>query len=167
MDSNIVEIRGYVPGDIGWVTQLHGTYYNQYWGLSLNFEAEVARELSEFLLQFDATRDGFWIAVVNDEIVGSIALDGRQLNEDGARLRWFIVAPQIQGAGIGKRLMQTAIDFCLQARFAQAYLWTFAGLMTARRLYDQFGFVLDEEYSDELWGRSIMHQKLKRSLCTN
>ena len=34
--------KGYVPGAIGKVVELHGTYYAQHWGFGLFFEAKVA-----------------------------------------------------------------------------------------------------------------------------
>ena len=126
LNNNKVEIRGYVPGAIGRITELHATYYSKHWGLKLNFEAEIATELSKFLLRFDETHDGIWIAVLDGNIVGSIAIDGN--NDRGARLRWFIVSPKSQGCGIGQLLMQKAIDFCIKANLSRVYLWTFAGL---------------------------------------
>lgn len=164
ININTVEIRGYVPGVIGRITELHATYYSKHWGLDLNFEAEVATGLSEFLLRFDETHDGIWIAVLDGNIVGSIAIDGSKANDEGARLRWFIVSPKSQGCGIGQLLMHLAIDFCRKANLGRVYLCTFAGLTAARHLYEKFGFVLDEEYVDSRWGNSVTHQKFKLNL---
>lgn len=95
--------------------------------------------------------------------MGAVAIDG-QSKEEGARLRWFIVAPDYRGLGIGQLLMQQAIDFCHRANFSQVYLWTFAGLTAARRLYDHFGFVLQEEHTDAHWGARVTHQKFALQL---
>lgn len=159
-----VDIKGYIPGAIGRITQLHATYYSLNWGLDLNFEVEVATELSEFLLRFDPTSDGFWTAVLHGTIVGAIAIDGSKASHEGARLRFFIVSPECQSCGIGRLLMQRAADFCRDTGFTQVYLWTFAGLVTARNLYEKFRFVLDEEYVDNRWGNSVTHQKFKLNL---
>ena len=56
-------IKGYRPGAIGRVAQLHGEYYHRHWGFGLFFEAKVATELAAFLSRCDETRDGFWTAV--------------------------------------------------------------------------------------------------------
>lgn len=161
---NQVKLTGYTAGAIGRITELHATYYSQYWQLGLAFEAEVATELSAFLLRFNPKRDGFWLAVVNQTIVGSIAIDAcdnqSEDNSDIAvRLRWFIVAPNYQGLGIGQLLMRQAIDFCHQTAVSQVYLWTFAGLTAARQLYDRYGFVLETEHLDNDWGSPVLHQK--------
>src|SRR5262245_58499108 len=71
-----IVVSGYVPGAIGRVTELHGTYYAAHWDLGLFFEAKAATELSALLSRFDTTRDGFWVARDDELIVGAIAIDG-------------------------------------------------------------------------------------------
>ncbi len=163
-DISNVELKGYIPGAIGRITQLHGTYYSQHWGLNLNFETEIAIELSEFLLRFNPTRDGFWTVLLRENIVGAIAIDGSQASNEGARLRWLIVSPDCQGCGLGRLMISQALDFCKNSGFSRVYLWTFAGLRTARHLYEQFGFNLDEEYLDSCWGNPVTRQKFQLNL---
>lgn len=159
-----IEIKGYIPGAIGRITELHAVYYSQNWGLDVKFEAEVATELSEFLLRFDPSCDGIWTAVLNGEIVGAIAIDNSHAKHRSARLRWFIISPECQGCGIGKLLLKKAIDFCQQVQRNQIYLWTFSGLTAARHLYEKLGFVLDDEYTDNSWGNTVVHQKFTLEL---
>lgn len=154
-----LQLTGYRPGAIGRITELHASYYHQQRGWGLAFEAEVATELSEFLQRFDAHRDGFWLASLDSEIVGSIAISGQQAAAREARLRWFIVSPNCRGYGLGRLLMQTAIAFCHRAEFDRVYLWTTTGLDAAHHLYRQFGFVLVEEFVDDHWGRQVVHQR--------
>ena len=92
-----VRLSGYTPGGIGWIAELHARYYHKNWGFGLFFESQVATELSEFLRRFDEGRDGFWLARIEEEIVGSIAIDGVNSDSKGAHLRWFIVSPENQG----------------------------------------------------------------------
>lgn len=151
-------LSGYTPGDIGSITELHGSYYQKHWRLGLFFEAKVATELAEFLLRFDPKHDGFWAARMAGTVVGSIAIDGYAAATHGARLRWFIVDPDHQGYGIGKMLLDAAIAFCHHARFQRVYLTTFAGLDAARHLYEQVGFILVEEREDTHWGSKVLEQ---------
>jgi len=153
-----LRISGYLPGAIGRITELHATYYSERWGFDLNFEAEVSTELAEFLRRFDPTRDGFWVATLDGRIVGSIAIDGSNDPAAGARLRWFILAPECQGRGIGTQLLREAIEFCRSANIHRVYLWTFAGLDAARHLYEEFEFTLREERTDRDWGSTVTHQ---------
>ncbi|MBW1837688.1 MAG: GNAT family N-acetyltransferase, partial [Deltaproteobacteria bacterium] len=82
--------RGYIPGSIGRISELHGTYYHDYWGFGLYFEAKVATGLSEFLQRYDKNSDGIWIATVNGRVEGSVIIDGIHTENEGAHLRWFI-----------------------------------------------------------------------------
>jgi GNAT superfamily N-acetyltransferase len=159
-----VELSGYIPGAIGRIAELHGIYYYKHWGFHLFFESKVAMELSEFLRRFNEAHDGFWVARVEEKIVGSIAIDGVNHNSQGAHLRWFIVAPESQGHGIGKILLEEAVEFCRMKRFSQIYLWTFAGLDPARYLYEKFGFRLSEQQEGNQWGRTVTEQKFELNL---
>jgi GNAT superfamily N-acetyltransferase len=156
-----VELSGYVPGAIGRVAELHGTYYSKHWGFDLFFESKVAIELSEFMRRFNEASDGFWVARMEGKIVGSIAIDGVEHDTQGAHLRWFILAPGNQGHGIGKMLLEEAVKFCQKKKFGRIYLWTFAGLDTARHLYEKFGFRLCEELEGNQWGRTVTEQRFE------
>ena len=153
-----VRITGYVPGAIGRVTELHAAYYSRHAGFGLFFESKVASEMSEFLQRYQETRDGFWVAVAGQDIVGSIAIHGINTQEKGAHLRWFIVAPEYQGQGIGNMLLKKAVAFCRGADFPRVYLWTFEGLDAARHLYEKYGFVLSKEIKGKQWGVLVKEQ---------
>ena len=156
-----VKLSGYIPGAIGRIAELHGTYYHKHWGFGLFFESKVAIELSEFLRRFNEARDGFWVARIDEKIVGAIAIDGINHDSKGAHLRWYIVAAENQGQGIGKRLIKEAMEFCKKKKFARVYLWTFAGLDPARHLYEKFGFKLCEELEGNQWGRTVTEQRFE------
>jgi GNAT superfamily N-acetyltransferase len=159
-----IDIKGYYPGVVGKITELHAVYYFENWGFDVSFETQVGRELSEFVGQFDSDRDGLWVATKNGEFAGAIAIDGQNAFADGARLRWFIVAPERQGSGIGKELIMQAVDFCKRKRFPKIYLWTFEGLNSARNLYESAGFGLCEEDEVNQWGQTINEQKFELEL---
>jgi len=159
-----LEIRGYYPGVVGKITELHAVYYHENWGFDVTFETQVGGELADFVRRLDGNRDALWVATKNEEFAGSIAIDGGDAFDDGARLRWFIVAPQFQGFGIGKHLIRQAVDFCKQKRFPKVFLWTFKGLEDARRLYEGFDFRLCKESRVIQWGKRIMEQKYELKL---
>jgi len=158
--SNI-ELSGYIPGAIGRIAELHGTYYHKHWGFDLFFESKVATELSEFLRRSSEGRDGFWVASIEEKIVGAIAIDGANHDSKGAHLRWFIVAPENQGHGIGKMLLKEAVEFCQKKKFRRVYLWTFSGLDPARHLYERFGFKLCEGRVGNQWGKTVTEQRFE------
>ncbi|BEQ15491.1 GNAT family N-acetyltransferase [Desulfoferula mesophila] len=156
------ELVGYFPGAIGEVTRLHATYYARYWSLDLSFEAQVGRELAEFMERADPARDLFLAAKDDDRLAGCVALDGSF--DEGARLRWFIVDPGWHGRGLGRKLLSRCLEFARQAGHRKVFLWTFAGLDAARRLYEDAGFTLAEEHEVQQWGGRIVEQKFELHL---
>lgn len=162
--SEIAFTNGYVPGVIGRITELHGTYYNKHWSFGLFFEAKAAYEISELFQRFDAQHDGFWAAHADGKIVGSVVIDGKDRAGAGARLRWFILDEAYHGQGIGQHLITLALDFCRNAGMRHVYLTTFAGLDTARYLYERHGFKLVEEAEDSHWGMLVREQKFEVEL---
>jgi len=156
------EIRsGYLPGAIGRIVELHGTYYAAHWGFGAFFEARMARELAEFVSRFDPQRDGLWTAFAAGRIEGSIAIDGSHAGEKGAHLRWFILDESQRGQGTGRHLLEAAVGFCRSSGHRRVTLWTFSGLDAARRLYEHAGFRLAEERRGAQWGREVTEQRFE------
>jgi len=154
-------ISGYIPGSIGRVAELHGTYYHDRWDFGLFFEAMVATDLSGFLSRYDETRDGFWTASMDGRVEGHITIDGIHAEKKGAHLRYFIVSDALRGKGIGSRLINTALAFCKQAGHKRIYLWTFEGLHPARHLYEKAGFSLVEQRTGSQWGTLVNEQRFE------
>lgn len=158
VQRNEAILTGYIPGAIGRMVELHGTYYHQDWGFGLFFEAKVASEMSEFLSRFDPSRDGFWVLCKNGRVEGGIAIDGIQAETAGAHLRWFILSSEVRGRGFGNRLLKEAISFCREKRYIRIYLHTFEGLYPARHLYEKFGFKLTHQAEGTQWGTKVTEQ---------
>ena len=97
-------------------------------------------------------------------VVGAIAIDGRWASSSGAHLRWFVVDDSARGTGAGARLIDEALAFCQRRGFRSVYLWTFAGLDAARRLYERRGFRLVEEIDAETWGARVREQRFVLTL---
>jgi GNAT superfamily N-acetyltransferase len=162
--SDIEIVRGYVPGSIGRVAELHGTYYHDHWGFGLFFEAKVAAELSAFLGRYDEERDGFWTALVEGRVEGSIVIDGVHAESEGAHLRWFIMSDTLRGQGMGHRLINAAIDFCRNKGYKRVYLWSFEGLDAARYPYEKAGFRLVEQRRGTQRGVEVNEQRFELQL---
>jgi len=156
-----IVIDGYRPGALGRVAELHATYYHRQWGFGLFFEAKVASGLAEFLGRMDPEKDSFWGAYLEGRLIGSIVIDCGEDPKKGAHLRWFILDPELQGSGMGRILLDRAMSFCRDKGFHRVYLWTFAGLEAARRLYDQAGFTIREELDNDQWGKVMKEQLME------
>jgi GNAT superfamily N-acetyltransferase len=146
---------------VGKITELHAVYYFENWGFDISFETQVGMELSQFFIDFKDNRDGFRAARVGVEFAGAVAIDGHLRDTEGARLRWFIVQPGLQGRGIGWELLSDSLRFCVDAGHRKVFLLTFKGLDCARTLYERAGFVLSEEHEVKQWGSTILEQKFE------
>jgi DNA-binding MarR family transcriptional regulator/GNAT superfamily N-acetyltransferase len=153
---------GYRAGLIGRCAEMHARYYTRTAGFGALFESRVAAEMAQFIGRIEHPGNAVWAALMGEEIVGTIAIDGEDLGHERAHLRWFIVEDGVRGEGVGKRLLAEAVTFCDRQGFAETELWTFAGLDAAKHLYLACGFTLAEEQPGAQWGRQVMEQRYIR-----
>ena len=158
LDTTAKISRGYQPGAIGRIAELHGTYYAAHWNFGLYFEAKVATELCAFLKAYDPQRDGLWVATLDNRVEGGIVIDGSDTAGRGAHLRWFILSDQLRGQGVGRQLITRAVKFCVTKAYPGIYLWTFEGLDAARHLYERAGFRLVRQRKGVQWGTEVNEQ---------
>ncbi len=162
-----IELDGYRPGCLADIVGLHARYYSKNWGFSLTFETKVASELAEFLQRMDRKKDFFLTAYQNDKAIASISVDVSNGGPKGAHIRWFIVSGEARGSGLGKKLMQKAMDFCHDQNIENIWLTTFAGLDAARALYEHHGFTLTSESDADQWGGGVREQLFEWSSSPN
>ncbi len=137
------------PGDMGTIIYLHGVIYEKEYGFDNTFEPYVAEPLSKFIL-FQSDRERIWIAQNNENIVGSVAIV--KFSEDQAQLRWLLVHPEVRGLGLGKTLVEKAVQFSKIKGYRSIFLWTLDILSVAKKLYQSSGFKKTEENPCRLWG---------------
>jgi len=149
------------PGDIGMVVHLHGTIYAEERGWDYTFDAYVAGPIAEFV-KFRSDGDRIWIVELKegtedeegtDLIVGSVAVVN--FSEEAAQLRWLLLAPEVRGVGLGRRLVEEAVAFSRSAGYKAVFLWTVRDLVAATSLYRSLGFLETEEKTSEIWGDTV------------
>ncbi|WP_058913781.1 bifunctional helix-turn-helix transcriptional regulator/GNAT family N-acetyltransferase [Entomohabitans teleogrylli] len=160
--SPIAIESGYRPGLVGRVVEMHADFYSRYSGFGQFFESQVASGIAEFVGRLDNPGNRIWAALLNGRIVGSVAIDGGDADNDEAHLRWFILDDGCRGGGVGKRLLEQAVAFCDESGFPATHLWTFSGLNAARHLYEAHGFVLTHEAEGNQWGSVVTEQQFTR-----
>ncbi|WP_263294604.1 helix-turn-helix domain-containing GNAT family N-acetyltransferase [Pseudomonas sp. A-RE-19] len=149
--------RGYRPGIIGRIVEMHADYYARHANFGQPFESLVASDMAELMGRLHNPRNEVWVALDGQRIVGSIAIDGE--GEGGeAILRCFILDDSARGKGAGKRLLAEAMKFCDEWGFCATRLWTFKGLDAARKLYEDVGFTLEQEQEGQQWGVKVIEQ---------
>ena len=143
---------------------MHMRYYSKLANFGRTFEAELAQALGQLAQRLDSPLNGAW-AAINDtgDIVGTVFVDGQSYGPGCAYLRAFIVEEECRGIGIGRKLLQEAVDFLDTLGFQRTELWSFKGLDAARSLYERFGFELVGERVGTRWGEEVVEQRFCRS----
>ncbi|MFN2530102.1 MAG: GNAT family N-acetyltransferase [Pyrinomonadaceae bacterium] len=150
------------PGDLGTVIRLHGLIYAAEYSLDHTFEGYVAAGLGEFAKTYDETKDRLWLAELNGEIVGSIAI--ARMDQNVAQLRWFLVRPEARGKGLGTQLVRRAVQFCREHGVRTIFLWTIGELTMAARVYKAIGFQRTEVKTHDIWGAQRTEERYELQL---
>lgn len=181
------------PGLIGAIVRLHGELYALEYGWDWTFEAYVAEGLSKFALNYDPKRDRIWVvegATPPDSppsieggarlgqtgmsvppqggqarmpiLLGCIAI--AHTSETEAQLRWYLVHPAARGQGLGKQLMNDALQFCREVGYKSVFLWTTSDLKAAAHVYLSSGFRKAEEKTHQIWGKMVTEERYEMSL---
>lgn len=129
-------------GDLGWALQRHGELYRDEFRYLPVFEDYVTRTFAAFLERFDPARDGLWVAELDGQRVGMVAIHHDPERPAWAKFRWFFVEKAARGHGVGSLLMRTALDFAKTVGYEGVWLWTVDDLAEARRHYEKVGFRL-------------------------
>jgi GNAT superfamily N-acetyltransferase len=85
-----------------------------------------------------AAYDAAWVVVAEGEVVGSVAM--RRTAEGEAELKRMYVRPAWRGRHIGRRLLETALDWAREHGVRTVRLDTAERMVAARRLYEAVGF---------------------------
>ena len=155
--------QGLRPGDIGAVARMHGVLYEREHGLDYRIEASVAESMAGSAVALAAS-DGaaLWVADHERDVVGAIGMTA----EGGGvvRLRWFIVAPETRGAGIGGRLLDAGLGWARGQGYERVVLFTFGDLVAAARLYARAGFRKVSERVGTEWSEVMVEERWELQL---
>ena len=157
ISADVISIRTELrPGDIGYVTYMHGDLYHREYGYSLRFESYVAKGLCDFYEKYDPDRNRIWACEHDDRMIGFLLLMDRG---SAAQLRYFLIQPEYRGIGLGAKLLDLYMDFLHTCDYKESYLWTTHELDTAAFLYKRLGFKLTEEKESTAFGKPLREQR--------
>jgi len=147
--SERVIIRLAKPGEASYVSYLHMKVYQEMYNFRPVFEYYLLKALAEYL--HNPERSALWVAEIDGRIAGSISIVQSSEGKDTAQLRWFVIDGEYQGYGIGKKLAETAMQFCKTSEYKHVFLWTIDFLKAARHIYSNYGFELTETVENSEW----------------
>jgi GNAT superfamily N-acetyltransferase len=153
-------------GDLGAIVEQHGRLYRAEYQLDERFEAYVAAEIAAAVRGRAKAGVGavgrgegggadppahFWVVRERNQFMGSAAVCSAG---DGlGQFRWFLLDPAIRSQGIGRQLLDLALEHSRAVGYRALFLWTFDALVTAARLYQSAGFVETQRLPEAApWG---------------
>jgi GNAT superfamily N-acetyltransferase len=163
-----IHIRPSLPKDISTVIEKHKSLYyadNNY--PPSQFGKYVTEAITPFLQHHpDST---LWIAEYTPtapepptsgplsapvETVWAGCVAVVHTDETTGRLRFMLVDPRFRSCGLGRRLLETALEFCRERKYCKVTLSTAEDCVAARKLYALYGFKLVKVTGGTPWGVS-------------
>ncbi|PCD34194.1 hypothetical protein FGRA07_08512 [Fusarium graminearum] len=153
---------GYRPGLLARCLEMHITHYHPVnsWGLA--FETSVAAAWADLIQRLETNPRNQVFAAVQEtddpaaftqKIVGTILVDAENMKQPGtAQIRGFIVDERARGLGVGKKLLNAAMEFVQEQGFDRVSLYTSRTQETSLFLYNKAGFQIVEDVEKDLWG---------------
>jgi GNAT superfamily N-acetyltransferase len=154
--------REYREGDRDAIVDLHRRVYPEF-GVDESFVRDIAITLDELAARgWPGAGERAWLVERDDEVAGSLVLSDEGGGE--GRVRLFLLAPELRGRGIGRRLLGELLDLAGEAAYERLTLATFSDLRAAAHLYRDAGFRVVREDHSPRWGRAefnYQHYELK------
>jgi GNAT superfamily N-acetyltransferase len=129
-----IQIREFRPGDAASFRSLNEEWITRYFRMEPKDEEVLADPQGSIL----AAGGKILFAVAGDRCVGCCAL--LRIGETEFEVAKMAVTLEYQGAGIGRQLLQAAIETGRSAVARRLYLETNSKLVPAIRLYESVGF---------------------------
>ncbi|MGR6338856.1 GNAT family N-acetyltransferase [Priestia megaterium] len=155
-------IRDFNENDKDYIIDSHYKIYNKEYNYDLSFKEFISNSVNQYIKNANNLLENIWILDIDGCPKGSISI--KRVNEDVAQLGLFLVDPSLRGTGLGKQLVQTAIDFCKEKNYKKVVLWTNSKLFAARRIYKNKGFQLIETRKQFLSNKELVEEQWELSL---
>jgi GNAT superfamily N-acetyltransferase len=114
-------------------------------------------DLAEAHQRYAGARAGFWVAEIDGEIVGTVAI--RPKEGATCEIKRLYLRKDRRGAGLGQALFDHAEAFARGAGYEAIWLDSSRRFAKARRLYGRNGFVLLEELDND-WEDNVYEKRL-------
>ena len=112
---------------------------NEEFGIPITREQQP--DLSEIPKYYQVNNGGFWIARLNEKIIGTIAL--LDIGNNKGALRKMFVDKNYRGKefGVGQKLLNSLVAWARQKGVTEIFLGTTEKFIGAQRFYEKNGFI--------------------------
>ena len=153
------------PGDIDAIVDLHDRVYRHEYGAGedwvywerVRLEQHVARGWPR-----ERALGSIWLVESDGTVGGCLALVLRCPKV--GNLDWFVLAPELRGRGLGRRLVSALIDEACSRGMETLKIQTFSALAAAARIYREAGFHVVWEGEMDFYGQPVLHQVYELAL---
>jgi GNAT superfamily N-acetyltransferase len=142
----------------------HGELYWTEFGWDTSMEAFIARIVADYGASHDPCRETAWIAELDGRRLGCIFCVADPDDVGTAKLRLLLVHPDARGHDLGRRLIDTCLEFARGVGYERMRLWTNHPLGAARHLYLERGFELVREEPHRSFGVDLIGQTYELDL---
>ena len=139
--------------DFAAVVALHESIYPSEYGVDHGFVDGVQETVDDLGSRdgWPGEGEGVWMVERDGALAGSLMLSDEGDGE--GRVRLFLLAPELRGHGLGRRLLDELLELAREAGYERLTLATFADLKGAAHLYREAGFRVVKEEHGPKWGR--------------
>lgn len=160
--SQIFKIREFDRSDSVKVIKLISDIIVNEFKFKLEFDS-LDSDLLDIIEHYNKSDGGcFWVAEnINTQIVGTIAVRNlKQQLASTCELKRMYVLQEFRRLGIGKRMLEIAIDFSKSVGYLRIVLDSSKYLQAARNLYLKNGFIDIPRYNDNYRADVFMEKRL-------
>lgn len=131
-------IRCYQRRDQSAVIELILAIQQQEFGVQIT--ADDQPDLTQIPVFYQQGNGQFWVAVVADKLVGTLALVDIGNHQVALRKMFVDAAFRGRSRGVAEQLLQTAVQWCVNRQLTGIYLGTISVYQAAMRFYEKHGF---------------------------
>lgn len=124
--------------------------------VDFEFPGEVQQEDLANPQQYYVESGGkIYILDAGDHVIGSIAI--ARIDQNVARICRFYIDRDYRSIGLGKQLLEKALNYCRKAGYKQVYADVWYKMQPVIKLYEKMGFLFEKEEDGEIF----MHLELR------
>jgi GNAT superfamily N-acetyltransferase len=121
---------------------------------------QVRENRAEFEEQYFVEGTGVWLAVVEDKVVGCLALRKLSSHSGCGEIKRMYVRTAHRGKGIADSLLAALEVYAVECRYVSLYLDTTDSMIAAARFYERNSYQRCERYNENPQATVFMRKRL-------